>query len=63
MQIETKRPKVGTTIFTVMSQLAVEHKAVNLWQGFPDFETPAPLRDALTRAMTDSCSRRVPSSG
>jgi methionine aminotransferase len=40
MQIETKLPKVGTTIFTVMSQLAQEHKAVNLGQGFPDFDGP-----------------------
>ena len=43
----TKLPKVGTTIFTVMSQLAAEHQAVNLGQGFPDF--PAPARIALSR--------------
>jgi hypothetical protein len=35
--LHTKLPKVGTTIFTVMSALATEHKAVNLGQGFPDF--------------------------
>ena len=40
MHIETKLPKVGTTIFTVMSQLALEHGAVNLGQGFPDFAVP-----------------------
>ncbi|HWS79168.1 MAG TPA: aminotransferase, partial [Thermomonas sp.] len=51
MQIETKLPKVGTTIFTVMSQLAAEHGAVNLGQGFPDFAVPARLVDALNRAM------------
>ena len=34
--IETKLPKVGTTIFSVMSQLAVQHQAVNLGQGFPE---------------------------
>jgi len=51
MQPETKLPKVGTTIFTVMSQLAAEHGAVNLGQGFPDFPVPARLVDALTRAM------------
>ena len=39
--IATKLPKVGTTIFTVMSQLAAEHGAVNLGQGFPDFAVPA----------------------
>lgn len=63
MQIETKLPKVGTTIFTVMSQLAVEHKAINLGQGFPDFETPAILRDALVRAMNDGKNQYAPMSG
>jgi methionine transaminase len=53
MRIETKLPKVGTTIFTVMSQLAAEHKAVNLGQGFPDFDGPERLRQALTRAMAE----------
>jgi len=51
MQPETKLPKVGTTIFTVMSQLAVRHGAVNLGQGFPDFPVPGRLVDALDRAM------------
>ena len=63
MQIETKLPKVGTTIFTVMSQLAVEHKAVNLGQGFPDFETPPRLQEALTRAMHDGRNQYAPMSG
>ena len=40
MPLATKLPKVGTTIFTVMSQLAAEHGAVNLGQGFPDFAVP-----------------------
>lgn len=53
MLIETKLPKVGTTIFTVMSQLAVEHQAINLGQGFPDFDGPSALREALTRAMAE----------
>ena len=51
MSPETKLPKVGTTIFTVMSQLAAEHGAVNLGQGFPDFPVPDRLVDALGRAM------------
>jgi methionine aminotransferase len=63
MQIQTKLPKVGTTIFTVMSQLALEHKAVNLGQGFPDFETPANLREALTRAMNEGRNQYAPMSG
>jgi methionine aminotransferase len=51
MQIRTKLPKVGTTIFSVMSQLATQHKAINLGQGFPDFDGPQALRDALATAM------------
>lgn len=63
MNIQTKLPKVGTTIFTVMSQLAAQHKAVNLGQGFPDFEPPQPLRDALTRAMNTGCNQYAPMHG
>ncbi len=63
MQIETKLPKVGTTIFSVMSQLAMEHKAVNLGQGFPDFEPPQPLRDAITRAMSEGRNQYAPGIG
>jgi methionine transaminase len=63
MQIETKLPKVGTTVFTVMSQLAVEYKALNLGQGFPDFEGPQRLRDALSRAMNEGRNQYAPMTG
>ncbi|WP_413626638.1 pyridoxal phosphate-dependent aminotransferase [Luteibacter sp. Lutesp34] len=63
MQLETKLPKVGTTIFSVMSQLALEHKAVNLGQGFPDFEPPEALRDAITRAMAEGKNQYAPGVG
>jgi methionine aminotransferase len=63
MNIETKLPKVGTTIFSVMSQLAMEHKAVNLGQGFPDFEPPEALREAVTRAMADGRNQYAPGIG
>ncbi|MGN6091219.1 MAG: aminotransferase class I/II-fold pyridoxal phosphate-dependent enzyme, partial [Luteibacter jiangsuensis] len=63
MQLETKLPKVGTTIFSVMSQLALEHKAVNLGQGFPDFEPPEALRDAITRAMAEGKNQYAPGIG
>jgi len=63
MHIDTKLPKVGTTIFSVMSQLAVEHKAVNLGQGFPDFEPPAALREAVTRAMAEGRNQYAPGIG
>jgi methionine aminotransferase len=49
--IESKLPQVGTTIFTVMSALALECQAVNLGQGFPDFECDPALIDAVTDAM------------
>ena len=63
MQIESKLSKVGTTIFTVMSQLAAEHKAINLGQGFPDFDGPQALRDALTAAMNSGRNQYSPMSG
>ncbi|KAF0244502.1 MAG: hypothetical protein FD180_2463 [Planctomycetota bacterium] len=63
MQVDTKLPRVGTTIFTVMSQLALEHKAVNLGQGFPDFAPPAPLVEALARAMADGRNQYAPMTG
>src|SRR3546814_9242609 len=47
--IETKLPKVGTTIFTVMSQLAAEHGAVNLGQGFPRSEEHTSELQSLMR--------------
>ena len=63
MHPETKLPKVGTTIFTVMSQLAAEHKAVNLGQGFPDFAVPARLVEELERAMRDGHNQYAPATG
>lgn len=63
MHLETKLPKVGTTIFTVMSQLALEHKAVNLGQGFPDFAVPQRLVDALARAMAEGRNQYAPMHG
>jgi methionine transaminase len=49
--IQSRLPKVGTTIFTVMSALATEKGAVNLGQGFPDFDCDPRLLDAVTDAM------------
>ena len=63
MKIETKLPKVGTTIFSVMSQLAASHNAVNLGQGFPDFDGPQELRDALTEAMNAGKNQYAPATG
>ncbi len=63
MPLETKLPKVGTTIFTVMSQLAAEHGAVNLGQGFPDFAVPQRLVDELDRAMREGHNQYAPMTG
>ena len=49
----SRLPKVGTTIFTVMSALATEHQAVNLGQGFPDFGCDPALIDAVSDAMRE----------
>jgi methionine aminotransferase len=49
--IDSKLPRVGTTIFTVMSRLAAEHAAINLSQGFPDFEPPARLLELADEHM------------
>ena len=49
--LPSRLPHVGTTIFTVMSALATEHGAINLGQGFPDFECNPALLDAVTVAM------------
>ena len=50
MNIESKLPSVGTTIFTVMSALAEKHSAINLGQGFPDFDCDRRLVDAIASA-------------
>lgn len=51
MQIHSKLPDAGTTIFTVMSQLAVENNAVNLGQGFPDYTMSEELISLVNEAM------------
>ncbi|HEX6916248.1 MAG TPA: methionine aminotransferase [Chitinophagaceae bacterium] len=51
IELQSRLPNVGTTIFTVMSQLAVEYKAVNLGQGFPDFPMSEELTDLVNKAM------------
>lgn len=63
MNPNTKLPKVETTIFTVMSQLAMEHQAVNLGQGFPDFDVPIRLVDELAKAMQQGKNQYAPMHG
>lgn len=44
---QSKLPQLGTTIFTQMSALAQQHQAINLSQGFPDFDGPRYLQERL----------------
>jgi methionine aminotransferase len=62
-QLQSRLPKVGTTIFTVMSALAAEKGAVNLGQGFPDFEGDPRLVDAVTDAMKRGLNQYPPMTG
>ena len=59
----SRLPKVGTTIFTVMSALAAERGAVNLGQGFPDFEGDPALVDAVAQAMREGHNQYPPMAG
>ncbi len=61
--LQTKLPAVGTTIFTVMSALATEHQAVNLGQGFPDFDCDPRLLDAVNDAMRRGLNQYPPMTG
>jgi methionine aminotransferase len=63
MQLNSKLPKTGTTIFTVMSALAAEYNAVNLGQGFPDFPMDSALTDMVTAAMKAGNNQYVPMAG
>src|SRR5450830_980945 len=63
VNIVSKLPNVGTTIFTVMSALASENGAVNLGQGFPDFDCDPALVDAVTHAMKTGLNQYPPMAG
>ncbi|KSW23968.1 MULTISPECIES: pyridoxal phosphate-dependent aminotransferase [unclassified Pseudomonas] len=61
--LTSKLPNVGTTIFTRMSQLAAECGALNLSQGFPDFDGPAALREAVARHVMAGHNQYCPMTG
>jgi methionine aminotransferase len=61
--LASRLPHVGTTIFTVMSALAQEHGAVNLGQGFPDFDCDPVLLDAVNAAMRAGLNQYPPMTG
>ncbi|MBA5628724.1 methionine aminotransferase [Moheibacter lacus] len=63
MNFLSKLPNVGTTIFTIMSKLAQENHAVNLSQGFPDFDPSPKLMDLVTIAMKSGHNQYATMSG
>jgi methionine aminotransferase len=63
MDPETRFPGIGTSIFTLMSELARSTGAVNLGQGFPDFAPPPPLVEGVVRAMAEGRHQYAPMQG
>ena len=61
--VNSKLPDVGTTIFTVMSQLAADCEAINLSQGFPSFEPPVELTDRIAWHLRNGANQYAPMSG
>jgi methionine transaminase len=63
MEIPSRLPDVGTTIFTVMSKMATEYGAINLSQGFPDFPVDPEIIDLISQAMKDGLNQYAPMPG
>lgn len=63
MQISSKLPSVGTTIFTTMSALAREHQAINLSQGFPDFDCSPKLMELASHYIKTGFNQYAPMPG
>jgi len=63
MNIVSKLPEVGTTIFTIMSRLAAEHNAINLSQGFPNFEVDQTLKDLVDKHIQMGDNQYAPMTG
>lgn len=61
--MQSKLPKVGTTIFTVMSKMAQDYGAINLSQGFPDFDCPKRLRELVAKHLNDRKNQYPPMAG
>ncbi len=60
---QSKLPAGGTNIFTIMSKLATEHKAINLGQGFPDFECDEQLKELVAKYVTEGKNQYCPLAG
>jgi methionine aminotransferase len=62
-RLDSKLPDVGTTIFTVMSQMALDHQAINLSQGYPDYDGPAALKERLAWYVQHGYNQYAPLAG
>ncbi len=63
MKIKTKLPEWGTSIFTIMSRMAVEHNAINLAQGFPDFNCDEELLELVHHFQIKGFNQYAPMQG
>jgi len=63
IHFKSKLPKTATTIFTVMSKLAADHNAINLSQGFPDYESPAELSNLVSKYLQEGKNQYAPMAG
>ena len=61
--MQSKLPKLGTTIFTVMSKMAQDYGAINLSQGFPDFDCPTRLKELVVQHLNDCKNQYPPMAG
>ena len=61
--MRSKLPEVGTTIFTVMTRMAQQYNAINLSQGFPDFDCPEALRERVSFYLNDRRNQYAPMTG
>ena len=63
LSLRSKLPDTETSIFAVMSQLAAEHQAINLAQGYPDFPTSPKLIELVSKAMKGGYNQYAPMPG
>ena len=63
MKFKSKLPDLGLTIFSVMTQMAIEHDAINLSQGFPDFDTYPELISLVEKYMREGHNQYAPMQG
>ncbi|MGI9158490.1 MAG: methionine aminotransferase, partial [Saprospiraceae bacterium] len=63
MHLESKLPRVGPTIFTVMSELAAQHSAINLSQGFPNYQPDERLQQLVFDHIRAGANQYAPMPG